>query len=332
MKKKREHLADVCSEAVELVRNQMRQQLLSAWVTHDQDARTGREKVIDNVVEHLRVFPVSAFEFRRLIKNDHDDLAFISETSQSGVPQMQEGLAEIARAWREDAEQHRAEATKTFVERLLTTLELIQARWQQDVRASEEADGLRRELESLVAPMRDEFLVRKGEFRGFLRNEVPKRIEALVSDAAQEAHKLIRGYLRGLRDARWNTLKAAVTRDGVYSGARHINLPDDFSQMFVEPIAEVWGAQLLQEIRKRTRIFTDDCIAQLQILVEWCRAQGARVKPQLLEKHVASIKADTKQVNLVGKEAIASLREDVKNRLRNRKACEAAVSRICSKG
>jgi hypothetical protein len=100
-----------------------------------------------------------------------------------------------------------------------------------------------------------------------------------------------------------------------------------FSQMFVEPIAEVWGVQLLQEIRKRTRIFTDDCIAQLETLVEWCRAQGARVKPQLLEKHVASIKADTKQVNLVGKEAIASLREDVKNRLKS--AIEKPVKRRC---
>jgi hypothetical protein len=240
---------------------------------------------------------------------------------------MGEGIAEIATVWREEAAQHRAEAAKAFVERVLTTLEVVEARWQQDARASEEAEALRRELEAVVSPMRDEFLVSKGEFRGFLRNEVPKRIAALVSDAAQEAQKDIRGYLRGLRDAHWNTLKAAVTRDGAYNGARHINLPDDFSQMFVEPIAEVWGAQLLQEIRKRTRTFTDDCVAQLETLVEWCHVQGARVQPKLIEKHVASIKADTKQVNLVGKEAIASLREDVKNRLKA--AIEKPIKRRC---
>src|SRR5262249_11339160 len=191
--------------------------------------------------------------------NDEEDRAFISKVMESGVPQMGQGIAEIAAAWREEAAQHRAEAAKTFVERVLTTLEVVEARWQQEAHATEEAETLRRELEQVVDPMRDEFLVRKGEFRGFLRNEIPKRIAALVSDAAQEAHKDIRGYLRGLRDARWNTLKAAVTRDGAYNGARHINLPDDFSQMFVEPIAEIWGVQLLQEIRKRTRTFTDDC-------------------------------------------------------------------------
>ena len=316
-KKKREHLADVCCETIELVKNQMRQQLLSAWSREGQAARPGHQRVVDYVVDHLQVFPVSAFEFRRLLKDDADDRAFINNITQSGVPQMGEGIAEIGAAWRAEAAQHLADATKAFAERVLTTLEVVEARWQQESRASEEAEALRRELEEVVGPMRDEFLVSKGEFRGFLRNEVPKRITALVSDAAQEAQKDIRGYLRGLRDARWNTLKAAVTRDGAYTtGARHIHLPDDFSQMFVEPIAEVWGAQLLQEIRKRTRTFTDDCVAQLETLVEWCRAQGTRVQPKLLEKHVASIKADTKQVNMVGKEAIASLREDVKNRLK----------------
>jgi hypothetical protein len=241
---------------------------------------------------------------------------------------MGEGIADIGAAWREEATQHRADATKAFVDRVLTTLEVVEARWQQESRASEEAEALRRELEQVVGPMREEFLVSKGEFRGFLRNEVPKRIGSLVSDAAQEAQKDIRDYLRSLRDARWNTLKAAVTRDGAYTtGARHIHLPDDFSQMFVEPIAEVWGAQLLQEIRKRTRTFTDDCVAQLETLVEWCRGQGTRVQPKLLEKHVASIKADTTQVNMVGKEAIANLREDVKNRLKV--AIEKPIKRRC---
>src|SRR5206468_1028678 len=74
-------------------------------------------------------------------------------------------------------------------------------------------------------------------------------------------------------------------------------------------------------------VFTDDCISQLERLVEWCRAQGARVQPKLLEKHVASIKADTKQVNLVGKEAIANVRDDVKNRLKL--AIEKPVKRCC---
>src|SRR5262249_33056013 len=158
------------------------------------------------------------------------------------------------------AEQRRVEATSAFVDRVLATLEVVQARWQQGTRASEEVEVLRRELETTVAPMREEFLVRKGEFRGFLRHEIPKRIEALVSDAAQVAQKDIRRYLNGLRDARWNTLKAAVTRDGVFKGARYINLPDDLSQKFVEPIAEIWGAKLLHEIRGRTRTFTKDCV------------------------------------------------------------------------
>lgn len=327
-KKKREHLADVRVETIALVKNQMRQQLTGTWARERDASRATHSQVVDYVIDHLQVFPVSAFEFRRLLKNDEDDRAFIGDVAQSGVPQMVDGIAAIASAWREDAAQQRADATKVFVERVLTTLEVVKARWQQDSRASDEAESLRRDLDQVVGPMRDEFLVSKGEFRGFLRTEVPKRIAALVSDASHEAQQDIRRYLRGLRDARWNTLKAAVTRDGAYTtGARHIHLPDDFSQMFVEPIAEVWGTQLLQEIRKRTRTFTDDCVSQLEHLVIWCREQGARVQPKLLEKHVEAVKADTRQVNLVGKEAIANLRDDVKNRLKV--AIERPIKRRC---
>ena len=64
---------------------------------------------------------MSAFEFRRLLKNDEDDRAFISDITQSGVPQMGQGIAEIATVWREEAAQRRAEATKAFVERVLTS-------------------------------------------------------------------------------------------------------------------------------------------------------------------------------------------------------------------
>jgi hypothetical protein len=55
----------------------------------------------------------------------------------------------------------RFDATKSFVERVLTTLEVVEARWQQDARAGEEAEALRRELEQVVGPMREESAVHR---------------------------------------------------------------------------------------------------------------------------------------------------------------------------
>jgi hypothetical protein len=144
---------------------------------------------------------------------------------------------------------------------------------------------------------------------------VPDKIDALVKEATSVAQEDIEAYLRRLKDAHWATLKAAVRRDGAYHGARYINLPDDFVQRYVEPIAEIWGARLLQDIRKRTKQFTDDCVQQIDEVVEWCHGQGARVQPRLLEAQVASIKADTKQIQVVGKDVLGDLRDQVKTNL-----------------
>jgi hypothetical protein len=59
-KKKREHLADVRGETIEFVKNQMRQQLLSAWAREGQATRTGHQRVVDYVIDHLQVFPVQS--------------------------------------------------------------------------------------------------------------------------------------------------------------------------------------------------------------------------------------------------------------------------------
>src|SRR5204863_8840872 len=137
-----------------------------------------------------------------------------------------------------------------------------------------------------------EFVVRKGQFREFLKRTMPKRIGALVMRAKDSARTEINRFLRSLRNARWATLRASVRREGTFFGARHINLPDDFARKFVEPVAEVWGKSIIQEIRRRTREFAADCERLVTNLATWCREQGARVPPSLLDAQLEALRAD----------------------------------------
>jgi hypothetical protein len=118
-----------------------------------------------------------------------------------------------------------------------------------------------------------------------------------------------------LRDAHWSTLRASVRRGGTFYGARHIDLPNDFALRFEEPIAEVWGRQLLQLIRKRTREYADDCVALIEKILEWAKDHGARIKTTLLEAQRDQVKSDAQQLTIIGKELLDELREEVKNRL-----------------
>jgi hypothetical protein len=136
-----------------------------------------------------------------------------------------------------------------------------------------------------------------------------------VGKAKESARSEISRYIRSLRDVHWGTLRAAVRREGTFYGARSINLPDDFARMFVEPVADVWGKSIIQEIRKRTKEFAADCERMIVRVADWCRAEGTRVPPKLLDAQVEALRTDIKQIDLAGRDVINSLREQVKNQL-----------------
>jgi hypothetical protein len=192
---------------------------------------------------------------------------------------------------------------------------LVKAQWAGSGHTDHEVQVLKSDLETKLGPLKKEFLVRQGQFREFLKETMPERIGTLVNHAKDSARKEINQYLRGLGTAHWSTLRAAVRREGTFFGARHINLPDDFARKFVEPIAEVWGKRIIQEIRKRTREFASDCERMVTELAKWCRDQGTRVPPSLLDAQLEALRADLKQIEIAGRDVINSLRDRVKNEL-----------------
>lgn len=326
-RKKREHFADVCEESVLRIKNQLRPQLQAIWASGNEQVGQEQQGVINRIVDTLQVYPVSAVQYRKLLEEDEDDRAFISDPEQSGIPQLVWTLEEIVRFRRAEYVNRLREVSGGFLSRLLSALRLNQARWQEENRATEEAEQLRGQLESFLEPLRKEFNVRQGAFREFLRNTLPQRIEALVASARSTSSKEILKYLGTLQNAHWATLRAAVRKDGTFFGARHIDLPRDFALQFEEPIAVIWGKSILKEIRSRTREFAEDCVRLVEQIVEWAKEQGAKVQSQMVLAQRDEIKADAKRLEAVGHEMVDELREEVKNDLI--KAIEGPIRKRC---
>lgn len=309
------HLVEQFDRARAQVRSNLRHELERVWASGDADVRSGQQGVIDRLVEESLVFPVSAPQYRRVLAQEEDDRPFITTTEESGVPAMEAGLVETVRQRREDAWRARDEAIKAFADQVAAWVELVREQWTGGGHTEHELEQLKADLNKFIAPLRKEFLVRQGQFREFLKSTMPAHIRALVGKAKESARSEISQYLRGLGDAHWATLRAAVRREGTFYGARRINLPDDFAQKFVEPVAEVWGKSIIQEIRKRTREFAADCERMVVSTADWCRSQGARVPPKLLDAQVESLRADIKQIDIAGRDIINGLRDEVKDRL-----------------
>jgi hypothetical protein len=176
-------------------------------------------------------------------------------------------------------------------------------------------------------PLRKELHVRQGAYRTFLKKAIPQRIEDLVETASLKANVQINKFLLRLGSAHWATLRASVRRGGRYSGASDINLPSEFALRFEEPIAEVWGKDILTSIRRETRDYASDCVRLVEHVAEWALAQGARVQPKVVEAQRDTIKADAKKLESVGREMVKEMRDEAKTQLINH--IEGPIKRRC---
>lgn len=325
-KRKYEHFLDACNEVKSRLKNDLQRRLQEIWL-NDQDVSEARAKVVGNLLATLQIHPLSAPEYVRLIADDDDDRAFLKQLEQTGIPALIESLKQLAEDRRVKTMRRLSERTSNFRERLVTTLRLIEAQWEGEGRAEEEAARLRGELEDFIQPLRVELANRQGYYRAFLKKTVPQRIEDLVAAAKAKASNDIDRYLTRLWQTHWATLRASVRRGGRYYGASDINLPTEFALRFEEPIAEVWGKEILKDIRKETKEYADDCVAFVEQVANWALAQGARVQPKIVEAQRDAIRADAKKLQNVGREMVKEKRDEAKAQIVN--VIEGPIKSAC---
>ena len=314
--RKRDFFPGTCEESRSLVLAQVRGQIERAWASAPM--QSGQKQVVENLVNSLEIHPVSALEYSRFLVDDPEDRSsFLANASDSNLPALLESLGRLAERHRETEAHRIEEPLRNLSDRLIKTLKVIEAQWQEDARASQLAARLRNEFLEFLTPLRTEYDVRKGSFREFFRETLPQVISSNVVQASASAREEISAYLEELKIFHWKTLQAAVRKGGVFhsSTGRKIDLPHDFALRFEAPVAQVWGGQILKEIRRRTKSYAEDCVQLVDEVVAWAKNQGARVQPRLVEAQRDAIKADVKTLESVGKEMVKELRQMVSERL-----------------
>ena len=310
-----EHFDEACEKSVSLLRGQVRENLARIAEEGPEQTRVERRAALDRIRDSLEVHPVSGREYRRLLLQDEDEPARIRSEQQSRVPQLIEAVKRVAQEHTGHVERQLLSSARDVQTRLVNLLGLLQTQWETDVRAEEEAAQLQRELATFLEPLRSQLLVRQGGFREFLRVGVPREIESRLAEASLTAKEDIGKYVRKLENYHWATLRAAVRRGGTYVGARHVDLANELTLRFEEPVAVVWSKHILSALRARTRELGDDYVQMVGEVADWARSQGTRVQPRLVEALHEDLKGEVRGLSSVGREEIDKLREKVKTQL-----------------
>lgn len=325
------HFEAVCGDMQQVVRGQMQSQLARLASEVPEDSRAAVQRTVDRILASLQVKPVAALEYQKLIRDDPDERSNLRSPEQSRIPDLIATLQELSIGRNKRLGDQIAEAGVEFARRLSGSLEVIVAQWEEQQRAAEEAAALRADLQQFLGPLREQLRTRQGAFREYLRNTVPVEIEAKVGQAASVAMKNIDKYLRTLEDYHWATLRAAVRHGGTFAGARHVDLPNELTLRFEEPVAVVWSEEILKNLRKRTSELAEDYVRLVGQVVEWARGQGARVQPRLVEALHDEMKSEARLLASVGREAIDELKARVRGQLyerverRIRQSCQSFV-------
>lgn len=328
--KKREVFAQLVEEFKPRMKAQISEQLGKIGESSNASVNTAREQARASILESLEIHPVSAPELKKILLDDEDDRAFLSDVEQTGVPQLQRSLARLATTERAARNELIARVSERLASATFGEIQLIESAWQQETRAEAEADRLEVALKPVLDEKKGEYRARAGAFREYLEETVQAKISALVLEARLVAEDEVQQYLYRLRGAHWATLRAAVRRGGAFHGSLHINLPDDITSYFQEPMAAVWGQKLLRDMRKRTSDLSADLVQMVQELCEWANEHGgATVNKKLLATQQERISLLADQMKSVGKEAVDELRDTVKSELS--KTIRGPIKRACEK-
>jgi hypothetical protein len=293
--------------------------------------RASREAVVNRLVETMDIVCVSALDYVQERAQPGSGLAFITDLSTTGIPRLRGALSRLARragASRRKDIGHYSRGLKNALEAHLATMD-HQYEEGRGV-ATGEFEHFRRELTGTATGLRQEMAALHGEVLGKLRGGLLESIRTLCGEAEKQGMKKLSRLSRQGRDLHYMSLKAALTRGGVWS-TRSINYPEDLTGVVLDVIATQWEPDIIEVVRAEIRTMVSRDLTLVERLVKAATILNAKIVSEApIDAQKKILQANGRAAVNWTKEHLEELRKDVQVRLRAvisppiEKACRTA--------
>jgi GTP-binding protein EngB required for normal cell division len=314
-RKKVEHLKSVREQMRTQLQQGLNQLLHPMMDRHGSNAGIALSQVIERLVQSTSYHAVSATEYRKLLAEDDDDRAFISDPAQSGIPALHRALVEEIEKHHQMLLGRAVSECHGLGERIWKDLEFLRAEREGGLQDRARLESLREEFRLFRASKEKELASRAGAFREFLKEGVAQSIEGLVGRAALEGQKDFTQYLRGLGQMHHGTLLASVRKGGVHCGVRSVELPKDFSQILEAQLVPLWNEEVLKAVRRRTKELAESYVSILDDFREWVKQHQLADEIPLVDALCQQISSDANTIAERGHEGSEDLRKTVRDGL-----------------
>ncbi len=316
----------LCAELKVRMRQQVTDQLSANYDNYDDEQQAAdetlqeaRNKAKENVLKSLQIHPVSAPQMRELILKERGGKVkklFLQEPTETGIPGLRESLIKLAKDEQKQRDNKIRELSKRITFTAVNELKIIQQSFSDDRKTDEEIEKIRVFLEQKRQPIQNHYNKTRTEFRSYLKETIPAKIEVLVTRTQVHAKKEAQGYLNKLKNVRWKTLDAAVRHGGTFSGmVRTIDLPGEITDSVHESIAANWGKYILIDMRDRTTKLIGYIKGRVDELCS--EAEQLGVSPELLATQKDRLDSLREQMKAFGEDAVSGMHDIVKIMLKD---------------
>lgn len=308
------------------IRDALRQS--SAFEDLSGDLRASREAVVEQLCESMEIVCVAAPDYIDAITAPGLGTGLLTDPVATGIPRFREALRALARNTAARRLRDIVEHERLLRSDLLAHLQVQRGTYEGGRGAAlEEWERLREQLQARLGPIREEMQAHHGEILGTLRRGLLERIKALCQNAEIQANKRLQRLTRQGQDLHFMSLKAALTRDGVWEN-RNINYPENLTFAVLDAIAAQWEPEIVDAVRTEIRKLADRDLA----LVEQLVAIATELNPRLVAESQIEVQKQVLRQNSRSavawtKEQLEELRERVREKLRD--AIEPPIARAC---
>jgi hypothetical protein len=295
-----------------------------------QDQARAREQVISDLCASMQVLCVAAPDYLNMTLRLEDGSEFLRDGEATGIPALRSHLASLAR----NASNRRARVIAQFERALRHSIKdhlRSIAHMYEEGRgiAIQESERFRDELTGAAEPLRREMAAYHGKALGVLREAMQSEIQMICKDAETMGYKKLQRLSRHGRELHYASLRAALTRGGVWD-RRDINYPEALTLAMVDSVASQWEPKVIERVREEIRALADRDLA----LVERLCADAERVDPRIvadssIETQKKILRANSRTAVAWTKEQLEELRVAVSRSLRS--AVERPIERSCEK-
>lgn len=275
------------------------------------DVLHAKRQIIDRLQDTVQIYPLSANEF--VNTKSGSKKAMFDHPADSGVPAFLNSLSRLAQQFFQESSDRSARRLLQVATQAHLAIKQREVIFRARIDGFKVSENLRSEFKRFAQSERTALAARQGEFNAFIKTAIPAEIDSLAMGLRVDSSDMFRRYCVQLKAISHMTLKAAIRREGTYSGAARVDIQGVILDAICDRIAVRFKSHVVSKVRAQSKQLTKSNIDGIAGVLS---ALDGHSIPKSLHEQIENVRLQLENnmstLEEVGEERLKSLSQEVR--------------------